>query len=119
MATGVILAIRQSAEAALANRHGRSFIKAVRAFVAGLGLLPDAAPTECSRDTLMNIRDLANRVVDEIEDRLEDDDDSLATQRELAGAIYRIRRTLEEIDLWERHFLRPPGGDRPSVGRTR
>jgi hypothetical protein len=90
--------------AALANRHGRPFLSSIRSFVTALRRVPDAGPSEYSHEQLATIRDLAERVVAEIEDRLEDDDDHPPIQRELARTIYAIRRTLEEMHRWECHF---------------
>jgi hypothetical protein len=95
----------ESAEAALANRHGRPFIKSVRTFVSALKQIPDAGPSDYSHQRLARIRDLAERVITEIDDRLEDADDSPRIQQELATTVYTIRRTLEEINSCERHFL--------------
>ena len=47
----------------------------------------------------------AERVIAEIEDRLEDADDQPRVERELASAIYAIRRTREDVHRWQRHFL--------------
>ena len=105
MTTDVRTELLTAANAALKNRHGRPFLMAVRAFVTALRRVPDGASTEYSREQLAAFRDLAERVVAEIEDRLEDADDSPRAERELAGAIYAIRRALEDVHRWERHLL--------------
>jgi hypothetical protein len=105
MTTDVRAELLKAADAALTNRHGRPFISAVRTFVTALQRVPDAGPSEYSHDQLATIRDLGERVVTEIDDRLDDADDSPRLQREMARAVYTIRRTLEEIHWWERHLL--------------
>jgi hypothetical protein len=105
MVTDFYTQLTHAAHVTVANRHGRPFLKALRTFVAFLRRVPDGGPSEFSSDQLMVIRDLAGSVVDEIEDRLEDGDDSRAIQQELARSVYAIRDTLEEIYRWERHFL--------------
>jgi hypothetical protein len=105
MAADLYTQLAHAANAAVANRHGRPFLSALRNFVALLRRVPDGGPSEFSSDQLMVIRQLAGSVVDEIEDRLEDADDSKAIQQELARSVYAISDTLEEIYRWERHFL--------------
>jgi hypothetical protein len=92
------------AEAALANRHGRPFIKSVRTFVSALKAIPDTGPSEYTHENLGRIRDLAERVIAEIDDRLEDADDPPRVQQELATTVYTIRKALEEVNRWERHY---------------
>ena len=90
---------------ALTDRHGRPFLNAVRTFVTALQRIPEGAATEYSHEQLAVVRDLAERVIAEIEDRLEDADDQPHVELELASAIYAIRRTLEDVHHWQRHFL--------------
>jgi hypothetical protein len=99
-------AVARAGAATLANRHGRPFVTSVRAFVTALRC-PDARPTDFSHGQLAATRDLAEMVIAEIEDRLEDDDDHPRIQRELARTICTIRRLLEERHPPERHFARP------------
>jgi hypothetical protein len=106
MAADLYTQLTHAANAAVGNRHGRPFLKALRTFVGLLRRVPDGGPSEFSNEQLMVIRQLAGSVVDEIEDRLEDADDSKAIQQELARSVYAIRDTVEEIYRWERHFAR-------------
>src|SRR5262245_8199134 len=96
----------KAGHAALSNRHGRSFITSIRAFIAALQRIPDGGPSDYQHEQLVAFLDLGERGIAEIEDRLEDEDDRPQTQRELVGAVYTIRRGLEDIHRWERHFLR-------------
>jgi len=106
MTTDLHAELLKAADTAMWNRHGHRFITAVRTFVTALKRMPDAGPREYSHEQLDAIRGLADRVAIAIDDRLEDDDDSQHVQQELAGMVYAIRQAVEEIHLWERHFLR-------------
>ena len=105
-ATDVRSELLKAGHAALSNRHGRPFITSIRTFVAALQRIPDGGPSDYQHDQLAAIRDLGEQLLAEIEDRLEDADDRPKVQRELADAVYAIRRALEEVHRWERHFLR-------------
>jgi hypothetical protein len=105
VSTDVRSELLNAGHAAIANRHGRPFIRSIRAFVAALKRVPDGGPSDYQHEQLVAIRDLGERVIAEIEDRLEDADDRPQIQRELAEAIYSIRRAVENIYRWERHFL--------------
>lgn len=86
------------------TRHGRSFGHAVDQFVELLGSVPDLGPGELAATDIARLRDLAEGVIQLIELRLESDDDRQSRQRNLAGGVYKIRRQLEQIELWRRHY---------------
>ena len=91
--------------AAIYNRHGRPFIRSIRAFVAALKRAQDGGPSDYQHEQLVAIRDLGERVIAAIEDWLEGADDRPQIQRELAEAVYSIRRAIEDINRRERHRL--------------
>ena len=84
---------------------GRSFDHRVIEFTRLLATVPDSSPSEITTADLDILRELAERVIREIESRLEVHDDRQAVQSDLAEAVYRIRGGLEEMDRWRRHFL--------------
>lgn len=99
--------VRQAVELAGAIRETarrRAFEKAVRGFVQLLATVPDHPAREFSGEQIEVLRTLAESVIDRIEERISVDDDPASVQMELAGAVYEIRRRLENIDQWRRHF---------------
>ena len=105
MPSNVRAQLSAAAEIALVDRRGRGFIKAVRTFVTALQRVPQGGPLDHSHEQLVTIRDLSERVAIEIDDRIDDADDSDRIQQELARTVETIRRTVEAIHVLERHLL--------------
>jgi hypothetical protein len=97
--------VTELAKAVAAAPHERALAKAVRPFVAFLQTIPDSAAAEWSHDSLAAVRNASEDVVEAIEQLLERTEAAGASERRLAEQIYAIRRALENIDHWERHFL--------------
>jgi len=111
----VISAARTLADHINASDTGSSFDRAVDDFAGVLETVSHSGLigfTAADRDALAT---LAERVIDRIEDRLETHRDRGSIRQDLAGAIYRIRRELEAIDLWVRYTQRTTG---PILGRA-
>lgn len=85
--------------------HGHALRHAVRDFVDLLTVVPDYPATEFSTDEIGALRARAEEVIARIEQRVSTTDDSATAQLELVGAVYEIRKRLEQIDQWRRHFL--------------
>jgi hypothetical protein len=111
--TDVRAELSQAAEIVLTNRRDRAFIKAVRTFGKALEQIQDAGPLEYSHQQLVTIRDLGERVAIEIDDRIDDADDSDRIQQELTRTVSTIRRTVSELHAWERQSL-PASASRDS-----
>jgi hypothetical protein len=103
--TGSASHAAQLAADVTAARHKHAFETAVHAFVTFLSGVPDSAAGEWTREGLSLVRARAEDVVEAIEQRLEAAGGSGHAEQRLAESIYGIRRALEEIDRWERHFL--------------
>jgi hypothetical protein len=86
----------------------RPFETAVHDFVRLLATIPDYPAKDFSGDTLRDLKTLAEDVIANIENRLSANADSSADQQQLASGVYEIRRLLEEINLWRRHYLGTP-----------
>ena len=93
------------AETVAAATHDRPLVKAVRHFVEFLHTVPDSTAAEWSHESLALVRKTSEDVVDTIERQLERTGAIGASERKLAEEVYAIRRALENIDHWERHFL--------------
>lgn len=85
-------------------KFGGTFDHAVEHFITLLGTVPDCGPRQLAAADIDRLRDLAEGVIQLIELRLELHDDRRSIQRNLASGVYRIRRVLEQIDLWRRHY---------------
>jgi hypothetical protein len=86
---------------------GRQFQRAVREFVHVLRTVAGYGPGEISGGSIQVLRHLAERVIEQIERRLESSEDRPSLQQELATAVYDIRSALEEIDRWQRQWHQP------------
>ena len=86
---------------------GRQFHRAVREFVQELRTVPDCGPAEISGGAIQVLRHLAERVIEQIERRLESGEDRRSLQQELATAVYDVRSALEEIHHSQRQWHKP------------
>ena len=82
----------------------RPFEHAAAEFVRLLGSVPDGAAHEVSDAEVGALQTLAEGVIGRIEARIDADADPAAIQQSLAGTVYEIRRLLEEVDTWRRHY---------------
>ncbi len=99
--------VAAAAAAVLAERGARRLGRDVRAFIDLIGTVPDHAPGEVSRESLNAIRALAEQVINRIEDQLNQTGGRPRLAQELASAIYEIRKTLERLHYWEKHYSPP------------
>jgi hypothetical protein len=107
MQTGQPGIVVEAGELAETIRHASrrsSFEGAVRDFRRLMRTVPDYAVGEISTSAIAALTETAERVIDCIETRLDTCDDPPATQLELARSVYSIRRALERIDRWRRHY---------------
>jgi hypothetical protein len=93
-----------AAQAVFEAKRGRTFDHAAQEFVRVLRTVPDYPPIEISADTIQALGDLSERVIEQIERHLSDDNDRESIQQDLARAVYDIRQALEEIDRWQRNY---------------
>ena len=94
---------------------GRGFDRAVSHFTEHLQMIATQNVSTLALADQDALRTLADLVIDRIEGRLSAHLDRPAIERDLAGAIYRIRQLLEDIDRWQRHY-RPAAA--PASGRA-
>jgi len=99
--------VAAAAAAVLAKRGSRRLGRDVRAFVDLIATVPDRAPGEVSRESLNALRALAEDVINRIEDSLAETHGRPRQAQELAWSIYEIRKTLERLHYWERHYSLP------------
>ena len=93
------------AAARLNDAHWRRpFEHAATRFIQVLGSVPDCRAHEISDAEVRALQRIAEGVIDRIEARIDTGADSAAIQRALAGRVYEIRRLLEEVYEWRRHY---------------
>lgn len=82
----------------------RAFHREVEAFAQLLAAVPDCSPREFANEEIAVLRSLAEDVIASIEERLSAGGDSEHVKVYLAEAVYDIRRALEEMHIWRRHY---------------
>jgi hypothetical protein len=90
-------------EAIRTTTRAHAFSRDVDAFAQLLREVPDWPRFAFSADAIALFRSLAELVIARIEARLNSDRPE-RLQVQLAAGVYDIRRSLEEIDRWCRHF---------------
>lgn len=107
MTTHPLTVAMNTAEAVFEVKRGGPFRRAVGNFAHVLRTVPDYPVAEISRGSIQVLQYLSERVIEQVERRLAEGGDRLATQQNLAAAIYDIRSALEVIDRWQRHSAAP------------
>ena len=107
METDVIASAVELSEAIRGAGRQHSFDKTVAGFVQLLATVPDYPATEFSQDGIGTLKATAEAVIISIEARIEKGEGSATDERHMAEGVYEIRRLLEEIDRWRRHYLQP------------
>jgi hypothetical protein len=93
-------------EAVRQARHHRALEYEAAAFTRLLATVPDHhAPGALGMDAIARLRELAESVIVEIERCVRSRQSSDAAQVHLVSWVYDIRRELEEIDRWSRHYF--------------
>jgi hypothetical protein len=85
-------------------RRGGAFVADVERFVAYLGAMPDNRVSDITESVVESVRREADRIVECIEKRLEHGGDRSSVQQKLASSIYNVRRNMEQVELWFRHY---------------
>jgi len=86
----------------------RAFTHKLAHIVGILGTIPDASPLHFTKDDLVRLRELAEETVEAVERRIESGGDDEKAQQQLAGTVYEIRRRMEAVEIWFRHFANEP-----------
>ena len=103
--SALLLGAISAAAEGLSSASGRTFLKLMREFVGALAHVSDFPAAEFTTLEIEQLSATADRVIEAIERRLESSKDRGATQQELAESVYEIRREMEEITRWRRHYL--------------
>jgi hypothetical protein len=81
----------------------RPFRHAVSDFIRVLGSVPDEGADTVSNDEVRVLQTLGENVIDAIEARVPDIANAADAQA-LVSSVYEIRRLLEEVTHWRRHY---------------
>ena len=104
MEADVMAKVAEFAETIRTTKHRHAFEKAVKGFVRLLATVPDAPPETFSDDAVRSLLSMSEQVIAQIEQRVSTQQDSASVQRDIVEGVYEIRRALEDIDRWRRHF---------------
>jgi hypothetical protein len=107
MSTGLVARAAELSAAVRAAGSPRRFAGAVRRFEQLLAIVPDYRPLDLRPGDIEALARMSEGVIDHIEDRVGVETDSDSVQQELVMTLYDIRRDLEEIHRWHRHFSTP------------
>jgi hypothetical protein len=88
--------------------HHRAFTHKLAHVVSAIGAIPDSPPMEFTADAMVRLRALADETVEAIERRIDSGGDGEKEQQRLAGTVYEIRRRMEAVEIWFRHFRTEP-----------
>jgi hypothetical protein len=101
----VMAAATQAAHTLFPDAASSAFLKSVRDFVAALARVPGSPAGSFSPVAIAQLSSTSERVITTIETRIESRQDPSGIQQQLSEAIDDIRRALDEISRWRRHFL--------------
>jgi uncharacterized protein YgfB (UPF0149 family) len=103
MIQDVVDALVAHGQTVLTATRGKTLAGGVRQFIETLGLFPDNPAAELSAESFEMVTNLAEQIIAHIERRIETEDDK--SNQELAESVYDIRRNVEEIYRWRKHYL--------------
>jgi hypothetical protein len=104
-ASNLLKAASAAAHDLTGDLSARAFRNVAQEFVDLLARVPDHPASEFSGVEIEQLSTTAEHVIAAIERRLDDADDQAPLSQQLAEMIYEIRRNLEEIARWRRHYL--------------
>jgi hypothetical protein len=101
----IVTVASDTAQALSQSASGRIFTKSIKKILDALSCVPDYAHAAFSSEQIAQLQLNGEQTIAAIELRIETGDDNGTAQLEMARAIYELRRELEDIDRWRRHYL--------------
>jgi len=89
------------------EENASAFTHKLARVVSAIGAIADLPPQEVTAEAMVRLRELADETVEAIEGRIDTAGD-IHTQQRLAGTVYEIRRRMEVVETWFRHFTPGP-----------
>jgi hypothetical protein len=84
--------------------HASAFKDRLAQIVTALGTIQDLPPATVTADDMKRLRELVEETVEAIERRIDTGGDSESVQQHLAGTVYEVRRRMEAVEVWFKHF---------------
>jgi hypothetical protein len=106
MSTGIVARAAELSAVVRAAGSPHRFADAVRHFERLLAVVPDYRPLDLRPGDIESLAQISEGVIDQIESRV-GAEIADSVQQELVMTLYDIRRDLEEIHRWHRHFSTP------------
>ena len=72
--------------------------------VTAFGAIPDSWPHDFTADAIVRLRELADETVEAIEQRIDAGGDGEKVQQRLAGTVYEVRKRMEAVEVWFKHY---------------
>ena len=104
----VVDEIDNTVQALRRELHLRGFTSRLSHVVSVIGTIPDSPPERFTADNMSRLRKLAEETVEAVESRIDSGGDANKLQQELAGTVYEIRKRMEAVEIWFRHFAHEP-----------
>jgi hypothetical protein len=86
------------------EQHKAAFLHNLGLIVGALGAIPDSPPHEFTVEAMKRLRELVEETVEAIEQRIDSGGDRNKVQQELAATVYAVRRRMEAVEIWVRHY---------------
>ena len=90
------------------EQHRSAFTHKLGKIVGALGTVQDAPPKAFTSEDLVRLRELAEETIEAVERRIESSGDDSTVQQRLAGTVYEVRKRMEAVEVWVRHFVPEP-----------
>ena len=90
-------------------QHQSAFTHKLAHVVSAIGAIPDSPPEGFTAGDMDRLRELAEETVEAIERRLDSGGDADKVQQRLAGTVYEVRKRMEAVEVWFRHFASARG----------
>jgi hypothetical protein len=104
-ATDLMRAASAAAQGLSSDASGRTFRRLLEDFVNAMARVPDHPGGDFTSVEVEHLSATAEHVIAAIERRLDGSDEGSGTRQELTECIEDIRRNLEAIGRWRRHYL--------------
>jgi hypothetical protein len=101
----IVTVASDTAAALSAADSGWRFVNSITKLIHALSCVPDYSSPVFSSEQIAKLESAGVQAIAAIEDRIETGDDAERIQLQMANAVYKLRRELEYVDSWRRHYL--------------
>jgi hypothetical protein len=86
------------------EQHRSGFTHKLAHVVGAIGAIPNSSPQGFTSDAMVRLRELAEETIEAVEQRIDSGGDGEQVQQRLAGTVYEVRKRMEAVEVWFRHF---------------